>query len=339
MRGYLVALVQFLINVVISSIVVGIAQQILNLNTYQAIILGGVLFVCILAIQIDYRISRISEVSQKIYSQQGEWDEIHENVSRLMGIQNNLQTVNSKLQEISEGLKLITIRQNTEENLFIYWYNDKLDTLKDHINHTIETQSFYFDTSLLKEQDRIFNIFKGRDTDYHWATASCKGIEWFLTTSGDIFLRAIDTKLKAGQIKSVKRLFIFDTESELYDFNTLLCFFLHEKSGFEFRVMNRGDFEAIFRGFGNRSLVVDFGLYGTHFVWETPPEEKYIIHYGEVCVNKIKMNLYKQLYEHLWSQATPHKIANQDIIEKYNIYRIDSFRRLVLAANTKKTLI
>ena len=141
----------------------------------------------------------------------------------------------------------------------------------------------------------------------------------------------MQNKFLAGKINQIKRLFIYDDESELTSFMTQLCFYLHLQSGYEYRVINRIDFEAIIKGFGDRTLVGDFGIYGNYFIWETSTESKIFIDTGYVCVDKERIVKYTGLFEKMWDQAVPY-LPNSKGLEDYKNYQINNFRILYLSA-------
>ena len=167
-------------------------------------------------------------------------------------------------------------------------------------------------------------VFQGRDIDYYWATSSCKGIGWFLTTSGSAFLKIIDGKFRTNKLMSLRRLFIYDSDDELQDYKTRLCFFLHQQSNYEYKIITRSDFESILNGFEDRTLVQDFGIYGEHFVWETVSDDRITIQHGYICVNDIRLKKYRQLYFKLWEAGIDYKVQDEKFKEI-----LKNFKRIV----------
>ena len=294
----------FIMGVVLTSMQYG-----LKFGWPLSIIIAVILSISFLSITINYKVFRIH-------------DDVKELSSAYYGIKF------PKIQEIAKNLEAIEHSCSDKDDLFERWYDKKLDELLEHTKRTAGTESYTFDTSLIREQGEIFKIFHGSESDYHWATSSCKGIDWFLTTEGESFIRQLYKTYKEGKIRSLRRLFIYDSMDELADLKVELCLYLHETSNYEYEIISRDEFKSIWVDFRDQTLSLDFGLHGSYFVWETPPKDPVIDKHGEVCANKKRINTYTQLYKTLWAQAYDYRIENQDIRENYKDYRIDDFRQL-----------
>lgn len=299
--------------------------------------MGACLFISIEVIRTGHNITRNLELLEKISSQGATWTETLKLVQGLSIIRDDFLTLDERNRNFEDSLRLIAERYSGTDNLFLQWYHDKLNDLHLHINHTVETESYTFDTSHLQEQKRIYSLFKGRENDYFWATSTCDGISWYASPTGDLFHQSLDSFLKQGKLKGVRRIFVFQDKTELDRFQTKLCFLLHKQSGFDYRVIGKDDFEAIIKNFGDRTLVRDFGIYGDHFVWETDPDEVTPVQLGEICVSNKRMAKYNQLFELLWDQSILIEINDLEIVDKYKGYRMDSFRKLFLSSTQNKT--
>lgn len=328
MKNILYSAGQLVGEVIISGIVTAIVQSALALDTFQGIMLGMTLFICLKVIEVEVKSTRTIDNTTPIGNFTSAWVEIGENVKRLVFLQDRLEGINNKVRQISDGIKVINGRDKTENGLFVKWYDDKIEELLSHISQTIETDSLEYESFIIKEQDRFFSVFQGRPTDFFWATSSCEGISWYLTPNGEIFLRAVETRFSSGLIPSVRRLFMYTRSTELDEFNTRLCFYLHEQSGYEYKIISKHDFEAVLRAFGNKSLSGDFGIYGTHFVWETTPEAQNMINVGRISQNKNQIANYSQLFKDLWAQGAEYKISDPLFKKKYDGQKIDSLRKL-----------
>jgi len=307
------SLVEFLVDVVISVILVGLLQLFIPLDAYENILLGMLLVIALVIMRTGFTVFQI-----------------HEILSQIQKYQNKVEKFSTRLREILDGLRVVASKYSSDDNtLFLDWYEDKLASLSNHIRNTIENESFYFDASLIQEIDKIYDkVFQGRDIDYYWATSSCKGIGWFLTTSGSAFLKIIDGKFRTNKLMSLRRLLIYDSDDELQDYKTRLCFFLHQQSNYEYKIITRSDFESILNGFEDRTLVQDFGIYGEHFVWETVSDDRITIQHGYICVNDIRLKKYRQLYFKLWEAGIDYKVQDEKFKE-YIGFRMSEFRTLV----------
>ena len=334
MKDILLPIAEFIINIIISVVVIGLTQKILNFDSTQGILIGSILFVALGVIQVNYRLSRQNKYFEMVESSNLTLDEINVEVKDINKFEHNINSLDEKTKRVSEGLRKIATDYSSENDLFIPWYHEKLDVLARHLAHTIESKSYYLDASI-REQDRMNDVFQGRENDWFWATSSCDGITWYTTARGDIFVREMHRKFIAKQMAGIHRLFVYDRESDLTKFITQLCFLLHEQSGYEYKIISRQDFEAIFQGFGDRNLAGDFGIYGNHFVWETSVENKIFIDSGYVCVDDDKLKKYTRLFQRMWSHAIPYEISDEQLKTTYKDCHIDDLRTLYLSTISK----
>jgi len=325
MKRLLETLLEFLVSIVVSGILVGILQNYLSLDLFQGILFVILSSLTILALQINYRSSESLKLSEKFTAQE---NKILDDINKLVNVQTRLHDYEIKIQRISDGLKFIASKYNNESDFFAPWYDERISNLLNNINHTIETESYYFIEGQIQEQDRMWKIFKGQKTDYFWATCTCKGIEWFLTPEGDYVTKGLDDTFKHGGLIGIRRLFLYESDDELADFRTTLCFFLHKQSGYEYRVISRKDFDSMLHRFGSSTMASDFGIYGEHFVWETSTEHQVFIESGNVCVSKMKIAKYADLFNKIWAVAMPMEIKDEQITAKYQSLRMYDFRNL-----------
>ena len=335
MKDTLVTIGQFIIEVVIVVIITVIIKEILQLDAYQEIVLGIILLTAIWSIGAHINNNRAVALITKVYEQRRVWKETNESVRTIQAKQMFSEGIDTKLKELSKGLLTISERHSTENRLFEHWYQDKLYGLCEQVAHTLETNTAIFDTSLVLEADRIFDVFQGRPTDWFMATSNCAGagMDFWLTTNGDVFIQNMDAKHRSGKVLSIKRVFSYNSESELKQFKTQLAFYLHQQSGYEFKIIDVKEFESVLHFFEDNSLVADFGVYGTHFVWETPPESKIYLSHGKVCADKLKIEKYTKLFNRLWDQSDYYNLDVQ-AFKQYKGLRMDAFRRLATGGPT-----
>ena len=321
------AIYLFIANVIVIGIVVAILKDVLKLETYEEILLAITLFIAFTLLELQVNGNKALEQTQDVCSQKPVWVETRDAVRRLKVFQDHVENYSTNLQDISEGLKTIAGKKTTENGLFEHLYEEKLRSLGKHVKHTVQTNCYHFETTLLQEEDKIYDVFQGRPTDYFWATSTCDGISWFRSTSGEMFLTAIDAKVKGKKVCALRRLFSYKSPDELKKKDVELFLALHAASGYEYKVIKKNDFDNIIKGFHDDSLVPDFGVYGTHFVWETHPDFNIYIESGDFCADKLKVKQYYALFNKLWGQAKNHPVQITDTYREKG-YRVDNFRRL-----------
>ncbi len=328
-KQFAVAALEFLIEVILAIFTAAIVEKYLNLDEFQSILLGIVAFIGINIIYFDFKLSTNLNHVVNILGMKSKWEETLENTRHTVRVDENIIQLSDKLRDIADGLEAVVKTHSSAEDFFPAWYEDKLNRLKDHIFYTTHYQSYHFDGSVIQEQSRMYKVFRGEKEDFFWATVDCEMIPLFATPEGEIFLRAIDERVRSGQITNVKRLFIFDSPDQLETLTTKLCFCLHIQSGYDFRIISSQDFETLLYGFGDRNLVPDFGIYGTYYVWETPPK-KIFTERGYICMNDAKIKKYTALFKTIWANASNYSSKNiEELNKKYSQNRLFEFRTIL----------
>ena len=136
------SLVEFLVDVVISVILVGLLQLFIPLDAYENILLGMLLVIALVIMRTGFTVFQI-----------------HEILSQIQKYQNKVEKFSTRLREILDGLRVVASKYSSDDNtLFLDWYEDKLASLSNHIRNTVENESFYFDASLIQEIDKILDF-------------------------------------------------------------------------------------------------------------------------------------------------------------------------------------
>lgn len=251
--------------------------------------------------------------------------EISDNISKLYSIKNDHHITNKELAEIEQKYDLIC--QDQKYEFFKKWYKNDIDELKTNLNDTLQKEFVNFPASKLLDQHHpIYQVFDDGENNFFYATSTFKGINWYLSPSGRRFVKFIQKNVESNKIKSVKRLFIYDDangNTELSDPLSQMCFALHKRGVYDFKVITKDEYTRIFKEcdkVGNYKT--DFGIYGKKFVWETTRDSnKGELTRGEFSMNEKRVNWYMDLFDTLWKeegQDSPVKIEKsiQDVCLK-----------------------
>lgn len=322
MKRIVAIIFEIIINILISLVFLGILGQVLDLTTYEQLVIGALFFICTSAIWLRYDLVQAAQKSEELFKDRA-------NLLKTLGQIELFEGLNPDLREISDGIKILSERYGSKD-LFVYWYSQKIHVLQRHIKNTLDTESFDFDQSMTAERSRILSSLKRSKPDVFWAVASCKSIPHFADPDGTAFLRQVDRMVQDGEITEVRRLFLFDDPSELNDVAAKILFLLHVQNKYKAKIIASEDFDVIFKNFGDKTLTRDFGIYGSNFVWETP-EQNIMTQIGFMSRNQNRINIYKQLYEEIWATAKPYTIVQPDLEAVITGHRIDEFRTILLS--------
>lgn len=208
-----------------------------------------------------------------------------------------------------------------ENNIFINFYIDKLQTIADKIDKSFHSGKFEIDYNMDKEDytqlsKSIFRVFNGMNDDYFFTISRSdkSSIEWFfdLNKMSNTYLKMAYSYFKEGKIKEVRRLFVYDELENLNNKLLNLLLQLHKNSEFKIKIISIDTFKAHFK---KEHLSDDFGIYGKHFIFENNLNDMN----GEelFCgfnINSDRINEYRECFELVWNIS--YKIQFDNSISK-----------------------
>lgn len=195
-------------------------------------------------------------------------------LKKYMQITQKNDDTNKILLLICNNIMKLSIDDKNENNIFINFYIDKLQSMAYKIDKSYHSGKFELDYNTDKEDyiqlsKSIFKVFDKREDDYFYTISRSdkSSIEWFfdINKMSNTYLKMAYSYLKDGKINNVKRLFIYEKMDDLNFrlFNLLLR--LHQNSNFEIKLIPVDTFMAHLK---REHLSDDFGIYGKHFVFE-----------------------------------------------------------------------
>lgn len=328
MTSWLQVFGKFSLDVFVSILAVTLIQLLITTTLFQEIVLGFLTFISIQILKLQAVSDNVKKIDSNITHQRKKLENTEQAVCIISEKKKSVDKINSDLKDISIGLDTIVDRFSND--LFSPWYITKIQDLSQHIKHTLESETFYFDTSLIREQDRMFRVFNSDNDGFFFATSTRETLAWSLETDGDDFMKELHNNYSSGNIKDIKRIFIYNKSSELSELFIQLWFTLHIQSGYHIKTIDKDYFNSLLSNYRDRSLSSDFGIYGKHFVWETMPNEKLSIEYGQICVNDEKIEKYTHLFEKVWIHSEEIVLnLNDEVKNEVENLQIDSFRRVV----------
>jgi len=319
---------QFAIEVLLSIVATALVGHLLHLDAYHEILVGLLLFLSLAVLRRAYLIEQSLALLRMLPDHVATLADVRTFLHQLQTVHSIQRQLDSDLLRVSNNLRELIARYGGSSSLFGFWYRARLLAFLHDLEHTLETDSYTFDLSLLQEQDRLDNVFTGIETDCFCGTCTCQGVSWYLAAAGSYFLQSIDKQFTSGNIRAVRRLFIYETEADLNDPVVRVCLFLHECSGYQYRAISDASFRAVMDDFGERDFVRDFGISGKHYVWETIPKGTGAVESGVVCVNTERISKYAQLFERLWAHAAEYPIRDPEIRTLCEGHRIADLRVL-----------
>lgn len=233
----------------------------------------------------------------------------------------NKDNVNKILLLISNNIMKLSVDGKKENNIFINFYIDKLQTMADKIDRSFQLGKFEIDYNMDKEDytqlsKSIFKVFNGSNDDYFFtiSRSNKSSIEWFfdLNKMSNTYLKMAYSYLKEEKIKEVRRLFVYEEFEDLNNKLLNLLLQLHKNSEFKIKIISIDTFMAHFK---KEHLSDDFGIYGKHFIFENNLNglngEELFCGFN---INSNRIDEYRECFELVWNIS--YEIQFNDSISK-----------------------
>jgi len=307
-------------GLVAAFILSAVLAPILALATRSTVAIGILFGICCFsAIEIIRLSERVLTAGRIAEDSKAVTEEVSRNANRLAAIIDHGET------RIDDQDRLATLAQNMSI------LNDGSrarsvisEILRDQVAHVeAMTRSAIHDSKISVEianinvpRHKMFSLFHGNpDTDYFWTTFVPGQLAWYKTPVGELFLRTIDNGLVTGEITEARRLLIFDNSGELDSGRMALCMYLHTRSNYATKVIQKRDFLEVVKNSVSYQVAHDFGIYGLYYVWETEMNPEGLIMRGSINFSAEVISRYHGLYRTLWALANDYPA---ELFSKYS---------------------
>jgi len=215
----------FLMTTTISIFMGIIASFTTDVTLLLSIVLGVSIFGACLCMYLNFRYQE-SKTSEIINIQKNV-DRLTKPIEKLSYSTSYRHIANEKLAKIERKYESLCYDQRY--SFFAEWYAQDIEKLIKNLEQTRQEEYVRFPIyKLLDASNPIHQVFCDERNDFFYAPCTCKGVGWWLKPYGRVFTEFIQNNVKNGNIKHVKRIFIYDTEEELCDPLVQLCFALHK---------------------------------------------------------------------------------------------------------------
>lgn len=235
----------------------------------------------------------------------------------------NQERTNNTISLLSSRILELSFDEKHDKDIFVNFYIEKLKTLSDKVNDSINTGRFEIDYNTDKEDyaqlsKSIFRVFNKNKNDYFYTISESlqKSIDWFfnINNMSNIYLSMTYDYLKQGKISSVKRLFVYKNIKDLdYDLTNLLIR-LHLNSGFDVRFITYDNYLA---HINKEHLYSDFGIYGNHFVFEN--NKNHLNGETQFCgfsIKRERIDAYSNCFKTVWDISYSIRFSEQIVSAK-----------------------
>lgn len=222
------------------------------LTPFEQFVLGALVFLTITSTTIGYEINRILEIRNREHE-----------VAELHG------TLETTLANIRASYLRITYAAASDVNLFAQYFERTLSIIADDIYHASTKGELRVDELTFGTTDLLLAI-AGRKHYKMLRLVHCldsRPNNFDFSTWARSYYQEL-TRLAAEEKVVIQRLFVYGEESELNDplARRLLAFHATNK-GYDYRLIQRDDWEAIVRGLKLPEAHNEFGIWGDSLIY------------------------------------------------------------------------
>lgn len=148
----------------------------------------------------------------------------------------------------------------------------------------------------------LLSSFQGRSTDIYRAVHRLSDNDFFFADYAKEFFLRVHTLLASQKIVVVRRLLVFEDESELASSASKRIIAFHSsQAGYEARLLHAEEFATMLR-VGKFPATIDFGIFGERRVYRAQSDRPDFV-IGTWSAGKAEVQRYLGLFERCWGMA------------------------------------
>ncbi len=239
-----------IINLIISVAIPFAFEHYSWLSESESILFGVLIWILLTATESLYKINEDTETEKKSLV--------------LWNIENEFDT---RLSNIREAHRKILANRRDLPDLFQNFFDDRVSALEKLIIEAANSNELHLERSHVVSFSVLLGSFKGSSDDIIRAVHLFEDNEWFFGSIARGYFYQIFELIKSKKIKSVKRLLLYNNDSELQDPRSIKIMKYHTfTNGYSYKAMNVDEFKSLVRDF-RLDVARDFGIYGNKYMY------------------------------------------------------------------------
>jgi hypothetical protein len=231
------------------------------------------------------------------------------------------EPIERTLENIRASYMKILERQGLEDNLFALYFARLFSGLDDKIYEAATKQELKVDEPVVAAKDLLFGICERGGIDLlrlvHPLDAEPTNLTfkiWRMQYYRDI------TRLAASGRVSVRRLFICSDDSQLENPTFSRLFDFHARNpGYDYRIINKADWDALVAAHDLPSSEEDFGVWGSAYTWVQTKYSQYALA-GVYSSQRRNIEIYTDMFDAAWNLAKVPAPRPGEFVTVYELF-------------------
>jgi hypothetical protein len=178
--------------------------------------------------------------------------------------QNSFET---RLANIRESYRRISSSKRDEADIFQSFFDERASELEHTIVEASNRGELHLNRGHVVSVNVLFDNFRGQPQDILRAVHFLEDNRFFFDMYARQYVHTVYGLVQKGKVKEVKRLMIYDNDTQLNEQESLKLMAFHAVArGFSYRTMSLNEFRTLAKDY---SMVFprDFGIYGDKYVY------------------------------------------------------------------------
>lgn len=277
------------------------------LSTKEQWFVGGAIFIALMSAETLFATGTLQSQVDALKTSLAQATEVRQAENHAVAVRSELD---ASVSEIHRLLGELSGVGTARTDLFFEYFKRRLHALQSGLNDACVKQQAQIDETMFSVTDWLYgSSFHGKDSDIFRAVLPSGDVDFFFDVHTRMYFMKMYQLVKSGQAKGVKRLLIVDNPDHLADERLIRLLTFHSfVDGYECRTIMRQDFTKIVNDYRLQHLVVDFGIYGTTYLYKglTNSIEEIV---GMYSRDRDEIALFIECFESAWQVGTVPPVA------------------------------
>jgi len=208
----------------------------------------------------------------------------------------------TNLDAINDAYVALLGRRIGEHDIFQKYFDDRATELRNAIYRAVDRDELQLSRDHVVSVDSLLELFSGRPTDVFRAVHYLADNDFFFDVYARQYFFRFMELVKKGRVKEVRRLLVYDNQTELDDPRSQRLMQFHAATpGFGYRAIRLVDYRSMLRDHRLEGVSRDFGVYGSAYVYcaETNQIDAPVGHWVR---NQARVEQFIRCFDACWQQ-------------------------------------
>lgn len=294
-------IITIFVNVIPSIVIPYILYKTVQLTEVESTMLGVMIWSIITLTEVYYQTSSLYEERKselEIWKSESEFD--------------------LKLLNIRDAYRKILLGKKSSIDIFQSFFDERITEVEKKLLFTAERNELHLEQSHVVSINALLGSFDGKPEDTLRMIHFLEDNEFFFDMFAKQYFYSVYRLIQQRKIREVKRLMIYDNETQLRDLLSEKLFRFHSTNkNFSYKVMQREVFVNMLRDY-RLDVPKDFGIYGNKYVYVAQVNNIENI-VGFWLRNEQRINQFVSFFDVCWASPNAKLITTPEAQQKLTI--------------------